>query len=58
MDKSGGVHRLYHRFVARVQRTLLPSIRVDVDESKNAPMVRRPRSVNFGRYLWPETLGS
>src|SRR5271166_2793645 len=30
---------------------------MDVDESKDAPMVCRTCWMNFGHYLWPETLG-
>src|SRR5271165_4778074 len=29
---------------------------MDVDESKDAPMVCRTCWMNFGHYLWPETL--
>jgi hypothetical protein len=55
--QPGGVHRPCGGFVAGVQPALRPPLRVDLDESKDVPMVCRPCSMNFGHYSWPETLG-
>ena len=50
------LHRPCGGLVAGVQPALRPPLRVDVDESKNAALVRRTRSLNSLHYLWPGTL--
>src|SRR5271157_3500929 len=56
VEESGGVYCPYCRLVAGVQPAVRLSFRVDLDESKDAPMVCRTCSMNFGHYLRPETL--
>ena len=57
VEESRGVHRPYRPLMAGVQRTLRSSLRVDVDESKDARVVCGTFAMNSGHYLWPETLG-
>ena len=53
----GGVHPAYRGLLARVQRTVCPPVRVDVDQPEDAPLVRETWRLNFGRDFVPGTLG-
>ncbi len=57
VGQSRGVYCPCGILMAGIQPPLRASLRVDMDESKNATMVREARTLNFAYYLRPGTLG-